>query len=896
MEYEYYQVDRKETGKAHFTPLLEGPHGFGDYKEEHVKLEHWFIDRFFGIFQDRIRAMDGISVSAASLQGVREQFFAFRGSLNKIHTKISKNHYIKTLTDIDPIRLLLKKLIVKQGKDPLAVDNVGNVFDPGSALFFLELYVTLQDSDLLASLQEDLINLPPHEVENFMGSPRVIVLPWEHQQAAFDAWVLSGRLGIVEMATATGKTLVGLMAIEDIAKKREQAKIRVLSNSRALLNQWKRESVQKLGLLQNVYMDFSVGINWKGISVDFHTIQSVMDHPELFPADLLIVDEVHHLAGPEFRKALQIPCSEKMGLSATVEGDVKLSILKEALGPVVYQFGLKEALVKGIIPSFEWKVIPVYLAVAEAEEFRKISSDITRQFSSLKYDYETIEKITGTRRQMGDLGDFIRLIERARYKKMELPEKWKQLQAFILKRRWIIHKSQPRLEHAMALAKELAKTKKIILFTMDTESCDYLGNELKKDNDNIYVIHSNIKEEPHILIERYKHAQYGALIGAQMLSEGIDVPDAEIGINVAASKTRLQLTQRMGRILRKGTGQKKKNPVFYHYVAIPEPRSYIPEEDDVAFLDDLAWVQDAALRMGLDAEVVWNEDLLKQGIEVENSFHTRFFGKDYTKIPKFGTFNLKYVTSQLSDQSIFRIISILQNLSPDSELADSQWAQIIRASCGKKKREHLDIPGYWWLLVLGKRNPSKIIEIFNKVRPDLEYMPDEKDELVIRETSEELNNPDKVTVESVVVIEAEDDVPVESELEPVATIIETLPEIVATDFVPVQQPEVITIDYAQIQEPVGVDAVHVPVNEPVAIPEKVISRFRIGRLNITEIEIDHNIKDLLEESSSDGSVVKDSPLENLFEPEEPVKKPDRPRKVVREVDILRAFLKQMKKD
>jgi superfamily II DNA or RNA helicase len=829
LEYEYYQIDLKETGKPHFFPLLEGPDGFGDYKDQHVKLEHWFIDQFFSIFQQRIIASEsGNVMNPALLKGIRQHFFTFRRTLHKIFRNVSDNDYYKTLPDIDPIRLLLKKLIVKNGKNPVAVDSVGQVFDPGSAFFFLELYVTLQDSDLLFAVQEDLIKLPQKEIENYIGSPRVIVLPWPHQKDAFDAWSRSGRRGIVEMATATGKTLVGLMAIEEIAKSKERATIRVLSNSRALLNQWKRESVQKLGLLYNVYQDFSVPICWKGITVSFHTIQSVMDKPENYPADLLIVDEVHHLAGPEFRKALQISAPEKMGLSATVEGDVKLSILQGELGPVVYKFGLKDALEKGIIPSFEWKVIPVYLAIDEAAEFASISKAITVQFNTLKSDYTTIMSITGVKRPMEDLGDFIRLTERARYKKMELPESWKQVQALILKRRWIIHKSKPRLDHAMELGKELARRRKVILFTMDTESCDYLGRELKKGNDQVYVIHSNIKEDPYKLIERFRHAKNGALIGAQMLSEGIDIPDADIGINVAASKTRLQLTQRMGRILRKGLG--KKAPIFYHYVAIPEPTSYIPEEDDMTFLDDLSWVQDTALRMGLDAEVVWNEELLKaQGLQVESSFYNRFFSKDYAKIPNIGTFNLKYVTSQLSDQSIFRIISILQNVRSDIELSDSQWAHIIRAACGKKKREDmrwdfLDIPGYWWLLVLGKRSPSKIIEIFQKIRPDLRYGSTENDKQVILETSEKI-----VKVE---LIQLNENIPGEVVLTALlSTELGVRPRVEAA-------PVNVSLDSRTPKEDSS--------KEQRSRSEKIISTFCIRGLTVSEIEIDHNIEDLLE--------------------------------------------------
>lgn len=807
--------------------------------------------------QDRLKAVGTTELDPDTLQGVREHFFEFRRCLDRIHQKIAVHHYYKSLPDINPLRLLLKKLIVKNRRDPGAVDNVGKVFDPGSALYFLELYVTLQDSDLLSHIQEDLIHLPITEAEHFIGSPRVIVLPWDHQQAAFDAWSKTGKKGIIEMATATGKTLVGLMAIEDLAATRESATIRVVSNSRALLNQWKRESVQKLGLLQDVYKDFNIPVNWKGITVHFNTIQTVMNNPEGYPADLLIVDEVHHLAGPEFRKALQIPAPQKMGLSATVEGDLKLSILQEDLGPVVYQFGLKEALVKGIIPSFEWYVIPVYLAVDEAAEFASMSNAITRGFSSIKYDYATIIQITGKRQPLEDLGQFIRMVERARYKKIELPESWKAVQALILKRRWIIHKSQPRLDHALKLAKDLAQKQKVILFTMDTESCDYLGDELAKENKNTWVIHSNIKGDVYKLIEQYKHAPYGALIGAQMLSEGIDIPDAEIGINVAASKTRLQLTQRMGRILRKGTGTEKK-PVFYHYVAIPEPESYLPEEDDVAFLDDLAWVQDTALRMGLDAQVIWNEELLKeQGSQAENSFHTRFFSRDYSRIPKFGTFNLQYVTTQLSDQSVFRIIAILQNLS-SSELSDAAWAQIIRASCGKKKREHLDIPGFWWLLVLGKRDPAKIIEIFTKVRPALEYLPDEKDERIVREVAGELNDAGAVLVEPEIVVAPVEILPAaQSEITTEPALLVGIPEVVVAD--------------AGLRQPAEIpDSVSTQIDQEPVKPEKVVSRFRVGNMLVTEIEFDHNIEDLLEESGPkkiEGKNHSQLKIEDLFEPE-----------------------------
>lgn len=79
-----------------------------------------------------------------------------------------------------------------------------------------------------------------------------------------------------------------------------------------------------------------------------------------------------------------------------------------------------------------------------------------------------------------------------------------------------------------------------------------------------------------------------------MLDEGIDIPDAEVGINVASSRTRLQLIQRPGRILRNRPG---KHPVFHHFVAIP--RHYIVSEDSYSYQNDLAWITDMALKMGI---------------------------------------------------------------------------------------------------------------------------------------------------------------------------------------------------------------------------------------------------------------------------------------------------------
>ena len=100
---------------------------------------------------------------------------------------------------------------------------------------------------------------------------------------------------------------------------------------------------------------------------------------------------------------------------------------------------------------------------------------------------------------------------------------------------------------------------------MDTESCDALALELKKQHKNVFVIHSKIKEDPIRVVNEFRNVPNGILLGVEMLTEGIDIPDADVGINVAFTKTQLQLVQRMGRILRKD-GAKK--PQFFQFIAV----------------------------------------------------------------------------------------------------------------------------------------------------------------------------------------------------------------------------------------------------------------------------------------------------------------------------------------
>ena len=165
---------------------------------------------------------------------------------------------------------------------------------------------------------------------------------------ALEAWQKSGGKGTLGMATATGKTMVGLAAAEKLFTLHGSLRVLILAHSRALLDQWRRETIEKLGFVGDPNGDYRNPLNYDDrFVVEFNTLQMVYRDPGAYATDLLIVDEVHHGAGLQFRKALEVPCKWKMGLSATVEGTERGQVLDRHLGKTVYTFTLKEARERG---------------------------------------------------------------------------------------------------------------------------------------------------------------------------------------------------------------------------------------------------------------------------------------------------------------------------------------------------------------------------------------------------------------------------------------------------------------------------------------------------------------------------------------------------------------------
>ena len=112
--------------------------------------------------------------------------------------------------------------------------------------------------------------------------------------------------------------------------------------------------------------------------------------------------------------------------------------------------------------------------------------------------------------------------------------------------------SESKVEELQKILQE-NRNAKTIIFTQNNKMVYYLSNKFLIP----FITYKTGKDERHDVLERFKSGQYNAVVTSKVLDEGIDVPDAELGIIVSGTGSGRELIQRLGRILRpKQDGQK----------------------------------------------------------------------------------------------------------------------------------------------------------------------------------------------------------------------------------------------------------------------------------------------------------------------------------------------------
>ncbi|HYZ65393.1 MAG TPA: DEAD/DEAH box helicase family protein [Nitrososphaeraceae archaeon] len=399
-------------------------------------------------------------------------------------------------------------------------------FDPrtksmrAQALHYQNIVEYLKQSEI--ECDDSVLELIPSPIIS-IDKKNVHLALREYQQKALDSWTEAGKRGCVVLPTGAGKTVIGIKAIELV----NSASIVVVPTI-DLMDQW-------TSVLSKYLPNMKVG-NLGGGMDDIEPITvSTYDSAYLRAAALgnkfalMIFDEVHHLAAPGYRTiAEQFASPFRLGLTATIEREDDLhKDFPKLVGGIVFRAYSSELARNKHLASYEIERRQVNMLPEELEEYNK-------NFGI----YQVCLKKIGLRMQYA--GAFRRLIMmsgRSRAAREAVLARNKAMD--------IALNSRSKIEELKKILAE-KRGQKTIIFTQH--------NKLVYDISDRFLIpfitHKSSKQERHDALSGFKDGRYNVIVTSKVLDEGVDVPDAELGIILSGTGSSREFIQRLGRLLR----------------------------------------------------------------------------------------------------------------------------------------------------------------------------------------------------------------------------------------------------------------------------------------------------------------------------------------------------------
>ncbi len=370
--------------------------------------------------------------------------------------------------------------------------------------------------------------------------------PMEHQQKAFDAWISCGKRGIVEMPTGSGKSFLAMLAINNVNRQ-----TLIIVPTIDLMQQWasnlERAFNMKIGMLGGGSKEI------KDITVSTYDSAVIMMEFIGNKFGFIIFDECHHLPGPVNRLSASMSIAPyRMALTATLErDDGEEKVLEHLVGPVAYNIHIDE-LEGDILSEYKTQRITLSLEPDELQEYNNAREIYTNFLKQNRIYF----------RQKNDWSRFI--ISCAR-----MPNGKEVMNAY-LKQKRIARSGRSKLKKIWELIIK-HKNERIIIFTAENDSAYNIGKQFFLP----VITHRTKAIERKDFLDKFRAGTYPVLITSKVLNEGVDIPEASVGIIVSGSGSIREHVQRLGRILRR-----KKNgrqAVLYELISTGTSEEYVSE-------------------------------------------------------------------------------------------------------------------------------------------------------------------------------------------------------------------------------------------------------------------------------------------------------------------------------
>lgn len=425
---------------------------------------------------------------------------------------------------------------------------------------------------------------------------------YQWQEACLKRWQANGCRGMVQAVTGSGKTLLALTAARWLEKNvNENLKVKIVVPTGGLMRQWSRairefqagvrgredeaegkSQQKKIGMRGSGFKD-APGCDYMIYVVNsarYELARQILAELKRGDAVFLIADECHHYDSEQNRLIFEFlpfagPAQERffsLGLSATLPSGRAGAYLTSVLGRRIYSYGMEEASALGTVCRYDIFHIQLSFREEERDEYEELTDRITKLYCGLLRAHPILNRMGS-----GERFEMIRTL--CGHKDRKIAKAAALYLQLIYKRKRLVCLAGDRIACACDLVRGLRSSEKILIFGERILQAEHLYKILQGEYpERVGRYHSQMGEQANKnALERFRTGDTRILIACKSMDEGVDLPDAAVGIILSGTAARRQRIQRLGRILRINEGKDRASLYYLHIEETSEDACFLPD-------------------------------------------------------------------------------------------------------------------------------------------------------------------------------------------------------------------------------------------------------------------------------------------------------------------------------
>jgi len=377
----------------------------------------------------------------------------------------------------------------------------------------------------------------------------------KEQKKALNNWASAGYVGSIIAGTGFGKSRCAILACNYIVQRIVTPKIIILVPTVQLQNQFVDEFNK---------WELSNCLDFVEI-ICYQSAYKLQDQNY----DLVICDEIHLGLSEEYRKFFANNTYTKiLCMTATLPEEEEYRLRLDQIAPAVYTISLDECVLLGIVSPYEISCMPVQLTEEERINYKNINT----QFVRCKYALGQYDAFNNAKAILGNKNS-----------SSEDKSVAAQFYKTIRDRKAIVdfaHNKIAKFQHLI----QTNPDKKVLAFSGANNFTDQLCESVKP---LAVSYHSGkTKKQRENSLDAFKKDEINILCSTKALNQGLDIPNANLGIICGITSKSLSMIQRVGRLIRFEEG--KIGKVIILYVKDSQEEKWL--KNSVRTLNNIKWL------------------------------------------------------------------------------------------------------------------------------------------------------------------------------------------------------------------------------------------------------------------------------------------------------------------